>query len=153
MIDLRLTDEALAIDSENYLFHRLSQYGDEMPNVISRRQYNDRRKMTAGLYEEIRRKIAGEIDGGEDCPIVDSKPIEVCKSARSKRCAMGRCDIDCAQPYGYCASQGKFYYGYKLHRLTGTIGVFHSNDITAANVLDIHYLNDVSNWSATTAAS
>ena len=56
---------------------------------------------------------------------------------------MGRGDIDRAPSYGYCASQGKFYYGYKLHGLTGTSGVFHSYDITAANVHDINYLNDI----------
>ena len=38
VIALSLTAEALGIDSENCLFHRLSQYGDEMPNLISRRQ-------------------------------------------------------------------------------------------------------------------
>ena len=37
----------------------------------------------------------------------------------------------------------KYYYGYKLHGLTGVSGVFHSYDITAANVHDINYLNDV----------
>ena len=137
VIALSLTTEALGIDSENCLFHRLSLCKDEIPNLIPRRQYNDRRKLTAGLCEEIRKRIADEIDGGEDCFIVDSKPIEVCKPARSKRCAMGRGDIDRAPSYGYCASQGKYYYGYKLHGLTGTSGVFHSYDITAANLHDI----------------
>jgi hypothetical protein len=56
---------------------------------------------------------------------------------------MGRGDTDRAPSYGYCASQRKHYYGYKLHGLTGTSGVFHSYDITAANVHDINYLNDV----------
>ena len=143
VVALSLTAEALGIDSENCLFHRLSLCKDAIPNLISRRQFNDRRKLTAGLCEEIRKRIADEIDGGEDRFIVDSKPIEVCKPARSKRCAMGRGDIDRAPSYGYCASQRKYYYGYKLHGLTGTSGVFHSYDITAANVHDINYLNDI----------
>ena len=143
VIALSLTAEALGIDSENYLFHQLSKFKGEMPNLISRRQYNDRRKLTAGLCEEIRKRIVDRIDGGEDRFIVDSKPIEVCKPARSKRCAMGRGDTGRAPSYGYCASQRKHYYGYKLHGLTGTSGVFHSYDITAANVHDINYLNDV----------
>ena len=143
VIALSLTAEALGIDSENYLFHQLSKFKGEMPNLISRRQYNDRRKLTAGLCEEIRKRIVDRIDGGEDCFIVDSKPIEVCKPARSKRCAMGRGDTGRAPSYGYCASQRKPYYGSKLHGLTGTSGVFHSYDITAANVHDINYLNDV----------
>lgn len=143
VIALSLASEALGIDSENCLFHRLSRCKNEIPNLISRRQYNDRRKLTAGLCEEIRKRIADEIDGGEDCFIVDSKPIEVCRPARSKCCAMGRGDINRAPAYGYCASQRRHYYGYKLHGLTGMSGVFHSYDITAANVHDINYLNDI----------
>ena len=143
VIALSMTAEALGIDSENYLFHLLSKFRGEMPNLISRRQYNDRRKLTAGLCEEIRMRIVDGIDGDEDCFIIDSKPIEVCRPARSKRCSMGRDDIARAPSHGYCASQRKFYYGYKLHGLTGTSGVFHSYDITAANVHDINYLNDV----------
>ena len=65
VIALSLTAEALGIDSENCLFHRLSLCKDGIPNLISRRQYNDRRKLTAGLCEEIRKRIADEIDGGE----------------------------------------------------------------------------------------
>lgn len=143
VIALSLASEALGIDSENCLFHRLSRCKDEIPNLISRRQYNDRRKLTAGLCEEIRKRIADEIDGGEDCFIVDSKPIEVCRPARSKCCAMVRGDINRATAYVYCASQRRHYYGYKLHGLTGMSGVFHSYDITAANVHDINYLNDI----------
>ena len=143
VIALSMTAEASGIDSESYLFRMLSQGGDGIPNLISRRQYNDRRKSTAGLCEEIRKRIAGDIDCGEHCFIVDSKPIEVCKPARSRRCTMGRGDTKRAPSYGYCASQGKCYYGYKLHGLIGTSGVFHSYDITAANVHDINYLDDV----------
>ena len=85
-----MTAEAFGIDSENYLFRMLSQSGNGIPNLISRRQYDDRRKSTAGLCEEIRKRIAADIDGGEHCFIVDPKPIEVCKPARSRRCTMGR---------------------------------------------------------------
>ena len=35
-----------------------------------------------------------------------------------------------------------YYYGYKLHAICGISGVIHSYDITAANVHDIHYLDD-----------
>ena len=33
--------------------------------------------------------VANHIDGGEDYFCVDSKPIEVCRLARGKRCKMG----------------------------------------------------------------
>ena len=44
---------------------------------------------------------------------------------------------------GYCASQGVYYYGYKLHALYGLSGVIHSFDLTKASVHDIHYLKNV----------
>ena len=40
VIALNLTAENMSIDSENYLFALLEDYRDEMPNLISRRQYN-----------------------------------------------------------------------------------------------------------------
>ena len=58
--------------------------------VVSRRQFNDRRKKTAGLCEELRKRIAMKMDGGEEQFFVDSKPIEVCRVARGKRCKMGQ---------------------------------------------------------------
>ena len=70
-------------------------------------------------------------------------PIEVCRPIRSKRCKMGKNNYDKAPNYGYCASQGKHYYGYKLHSLCGLSGVIHSFDLTKASVHDIHYLKDV----------
>ena len=65
-----MTSKAVGIDSESLLFAKL----------------NDRRKITLSLCNTIRERIAAEIDGGEDYFCIDSKPIEVCRFARSKRC-------------------------------------------------------------------
>lgn len=48
-----------------------------------------------------------------------------------------------ASSFGYCASQGVYYCGYKLHALCGLSGVIHSFDLTKASVHDIYYLKDV----------
>lgn len=114
-----------------------------MPNQISRRQFNVRRKLTARLAEEIRKEVAVAIDGSEDVFCIDSKPVKVCQNARAKRCVMGRDNAEAVPDWGYCASQGLHYYGYKLHAVCGIRGVIHSYDMTAASVHDIHYLNDV----------
>lgn len=143
VISLALTAESMGIDSESYLFSKLAEYKNDFPKLISRRQYNDRRKLTIGLCTQIRERIASKIDGGEAIFCVDSKPIEVCRPSRSKRCKMGKDNYQKAPNYGYCASQGKYYYGYKLHALCGISGVIHSFDLTKASVHDIHYLNDV----------
>ena len=144
VIALSITAEAFGIDSENYLFNLLNkECPGAIPNLITRRQYNQRRKLTSQLGEYIRKAIACAIDGGESVFCIDSKPVKVCQNARANRCAMGKTDIDRAPAWGYCASQNMHYYGYKLHALCGISGVIHSYDMTAANVHDLHYLNDV----------
>ncbi len=82
VVALSLTAETESIDSEKWLFdYKLQEYKDCIPNLISRRQFNDRRKKTAGLCEELRKRVAMEMDGGEEQFFVDSKPIEVCRVA------------------------------------------------------------------------
>ena len=89
VIALSLTAEAFGYDSENSLFKRLAESPEHIPNLISRRQFNVRRKLTACLAEDIRRDIAKSIDGGENVFVIDSKPVKVCQLARAKRCVMG----------------------------------------------------------------
>ena len=143
VIALSLTAETMSIDSENYLFIQLAQYKSSFPNMISRRQFNDRRKFTGNLCETIRKRIADHVDGGEDYFCIDSKPIEVCRTARGKRCEMGKKDYSKAPSFGYCASQRTYYFGYKLHALCGLSGVIHAYDLTKASVHDINYLHDI----------
>ena len=143
VIALALTAETESIDSENRLFEKLKGSKDRMPNLVSRRQYNDRRKITAGLCEEIRKRMALAMDGGEDYFCIDSKPVEVCRVARGRRCKVGKDTPDIAPNFGFCASQGMYYFGYKLHALCGLSGVIHSYDLTKASVHDINYLQDI----------
>jgi DNA-binding MarR family transcriptional regulator len=144
VVALSLTAEALSIDSENLLFHKLNaEYKSDFPNLISRRQFNDRRKILLELTEKVRRYIAEDIDEFEDTYCVDSKPFEVCKLSRAKRNQVGKTDFEKAPSIGYCASQERYYFGYKLHILCGIRGVVHSFDLTKAEVADIHYLQDV----------
>lgn len=143
VIALSLTAESMEIDSECYLFAKLEEYRDRIPNLISRRQYNDRRKFTAKLCEQIRKRMVAKIDDGEDHFIIDSKPVKVCQFSRGKRNTMGKTCIEKAPNFGYCASQAMYYFGYKLHAVCGISGVIHSYDLTQASVHDIHYLNDV----------
>ena len=142
-VALNMTSEAIGIDSKSLLFAKLQEYRSEIPNLISRRQYNDRRKITSSLCNTIRERMASEIDGGEDFFCIDSKLIEVCSFAHSKRCSMGKNDLEKVPPIGYCASRSVYYYGYKLHAVCGLSGAIHSFDLTKASVHDIHFLKDV----------
>jgi hypothetical protein len=144
VIALSMTMEALSIDSESLLFSKLnSEYKADFPNLISRRQFNDRRKSLSGLTAKIRKCIAEDIDEFEDTYCIDSKPFEVCRLTRAKRNQVGKTDFEKAPSIGYCASQDRYYFGYKLHILCGIRGVVHSFDLTKAEVADIHYLQDI----------
>lgn len=144
VISLSMVSEALSIDSENLLFYKLiTDYKDDFPNLISRRQYNDRRKYCFNLQKELRERIANEIDKDENIFTIDSKPFQVCKKSRMQRCKVGKLDYRTAPDFGYCASQDVWYYGYKLHAVASINGVIHSFDLTKASVHDIKYLNDI----------
>lgn len=65
VIALSLYREIFSIDSESNFFSLLERHKDELSNLISRSQYNDRRKFTANLCEQIRQNIAHAIDGDE----------------------------------------------------------------------------------------
>lgn len=140
---MNITSESVGIDSESLLFAKFQEYKLEFPHLIFRRQYNDRRKITSSLCNTIRERMVTEMDGGEDCFCIDSKPIEVCRFSRSKRCGMEKKDFEKTPKIGYYTSQGVYYYGYKLHAVCGLSGVIHSFDLTKASVHDTHYLKDV----------
>ena len=59
--------QAEGIDSENWLFEsKLKEFRSSIPNLISRRLFNERRKSVSGLSEQIRSRMARHIDGGEE---------------------------------------------------------------------------------------
>ena len=72
-----MTSEPVGIGSESLLFAKLQEYKSEIPNLISRRQYNDRRKITSFLSNTIRGRTASKIDGDKEYFCIDSEPIEV----------------------------------------------------------------------------
>jgi hypothetical protein len=144
IIALSLTAECLSIDSENYLFSKLnSEYSKEFKNIISRRQYNDRRKLLFEKIERVRKLMAERLNRNADVFAIDSMPIEICKLSREKRNKMGRESEYYSPDKGYCASQKKYFYGYKLHSVCTAAGVIESLDLTKASVHDVHYLKDV----------
>lgn len=70
-------------------------------------------------------------------------PLEVCKNARAHRSTICKESLFTYPDKGYCASQGSYYYGYKLHGICSVNGVFQSIDITPASVHDIHFMKDI----------
>lgn len=144
VISLSLTAESLGIDSENYLFSKLlTEYRHSFVNLISRRQYNDRRKLLFEQTERVRKLMAARLNEQADIFAIDSMPLEICKIAREQRNKMGKESEQTSPDKGYCASQKKYFYGYKLHSVCSAAGVIESLDLTKASVHDVHYLKDV----------
>ena len=143
VIALSLTAEYMSIDSENDLFKQLV-YGS-IPNLIERSQFNKRRRKLFEFSERIRTSLACSFLEFEDYFIIDSMPLEICKKARENRIKICKKDFETAPSKGYCASQDTWFYGYKLHGICSVSGVFHSVNITKANVHDIQILKDVKN--------
>lgn len=141
VVALSFTAEYMSIDSENSLFGQL--HNVDLPNLIERSQYNKRRRSLFGFAEKIRLLLASKFIEFEDYFIVDSMPLEICKIARQNRVKVCSQHFDTAPAKGFCASQNTWFYGYKLHGVCSISGVFHSIDITKANVHDVCFLQDL----------
>ena len=140
LISINLTAEYLGCDSENDLFRKLPP---ELLSKIERSVYNRRKRRLFQHIESIRCMLSNAFNEFEDCFIVDSMPLEVCKESRGNRSKICKEHTNCSPNKGYCASQNSRYYGYKLHAICSVKGVFKSIDISPASVHDVNYLKDI----------
>ncbi len=141
VVALSLTAEFMSIDSENSLFKEIDK--QQIPNLIERSQFNKRRRKLFLFLEEIRTKLASRFLEFEDYFIVDSMPLEICKFSRHRRIKICKNDFETAPSKGFCASQDNWFYGYKLHGVCSVNGIFHSLDITKAEVHDVYFLKNI----------
>ena len=141
VVALSLTAEFMSIDSENSLFKEIST--EQIPNLIERSQFNKRRRKLFLFSEKIRTKLASKFLEFEDYYIVDSMPLEICKFARHNRIKICKKDFETAPSKGFCASQNMWFYGYKFHGVCSINGIFHSLEITKAEVHDINFLKNI----------
>lgn len=141
LISLAVLAEFKSIDSEHQLFREIK--GFEIESKIERSVYNRRKRKLFPFIEEIRMKMVEKFNEFENCYVVDSMPLEVCKISRSPRSKICK-ETDYAIPNrGFCASQNLHFYGYKLHAVCSISGVFQSFDLSPDSVHDIHYLQDI----------
>lgn len=140
LIALDLVAESMGFDSECQLFRMLPQ---EIASRIERSVYNRRRRRLSPVKERLQKAMAARLTGQEDCFVVDSMPLEVCKLARASRSTICRENYQTAPDIGFCASQRMYYYGYKLHATCSATGVFSDYTLTQASVHDIHYLKNI----------
>lgn len=146
VITLNLVADSLLIDSEHYLFKELKASGQKVfPNLIDRSTYNRRQRYLSPLTEQVHQALVQRLVPFEDTFALDSMPMEICQFSRAKRIKIIKEHYETAPAFGYCATNQRFYFGYKLHGVCTVGGVITSFDLSKANVADIHYLNDVRN--------
>ena len=141
VVALSLIAEFMSIDSENSLFKQLIP--GEIPNLIEQSRFNKRRKKLFLFSEQIRTKLAARFLRFEDYFILDNMPLEICKFSRHNRIKICKDDFETAPSKGFCTSQNSWFFGYKLHSVCSVTGVFHSLDITKAEVHDVHFLKNI----------
>ena len=140
LVALILTSQYMSYNSELQLFRAI--IGTELGTKIERSVYNKRRRKLKSYIEQVRQCISQKFSHLSRLFIIDSTPIEICKMSRAKRSNI--CATENIQPaFGYCATQKKYYFGYKLHLVCDDNAIIHSYDFTPANVDDINYLKDV----------
>lgn len=140
LVAIDLTSEYMSIDSEYQIFRVLPS---SLSCKIERSVYNRRKRKLFAFREIIRKQMTIKLNASENCFIVDSMPLEVCKLSRSSRSKICK-EVLYSQPVkGHCASQSIHYYGYKLHAVCSAQGVVESLDISPASVHDVNYLKDM----------
>jgi len=121
LIAVDLTAESFGVDSEHQLFRELPQV---IGSRIERSVYNRRRRKLFFVKERIRKALSEKLIGNENYFIVDSMPLEVCKLSRPSRTKICKENYLTSPSKGYCASQKMNFYGYKLHAVCSSSGVF-----------------------------
>ena len=144
VISLALVAEYMSLDSENWLFKKIQHdYRDQFPHIIDRTRFNRRKRQLFPIIEKIRQQLAARFVEFEEYFIIDSMPLEVCRISREKRSQVCREAFETAPDKGYCASQGQYFFGYKLQGVCSVNGVFHSLELTKASVHDTTFLKEM----------
>jgi len=143
VISLALTAEYMSLDSENWLFNKIeADYKADFPHLIERTRFNRRKRQLFPVFEKIRQQLAHHFLEFEDYFIVDSMPLEVCRITREKRAKVCQESFDTAPAKGFCASQNLYFFGYKLQGICSANGIFHSIELTKANIHDTTFLKE-----------
>lgn len=143
MVVFGIISDFMSIDSENSLFKQLDT--SHIPNLIESSKCNKKRRELFFFTEEIRKSLANLFLEFEDCFILDSMPLEICKVSRQNRVKIFKEEFVTAPEKGFCASQNSLFYGYKLHGVCSISGVFlyHSFSFRILSLLYPKFQNEI----------
>lgn len=147
VIALSLTADVIGLNSENHLFAVLcSDYKDQFPTLLSRRQFNYRKGQLAdeiNLFAECIRDKFKKPRKTQDIYVVDSMPLRLCRKARHQRSTICKDNPDLTPNLAWCAAQDEWYYGVKLNLVCSGEGVIQTFKVGESRNHDIRYLPDI----------
>ncbi|WP_367177743.1 transposase [Hydrotalea sp.] len=80
----------------------------------------------------LRKLMVSGLNKQTDVFAIDSMPLEICSLSREQRNKTGKESAHHSPDKGYCASQKKYFYGYKSHSVCSVSGVIEPFDLTKA---------------------
>lgn len=141
VISLAITAEALSIDSENLLFHKLqAEYRQHFPLLPDRSNFNRRRRRLQGSIGRLSVLIANLIPNPSGRFVLDSIPLPICQPGRNARSRICRDDAQCQPSFGYHAAHKQTFWGFRLQLLIHQNGVPCALGLTTGGAHDSTYL-------------
>lgn len=138
LITIILLAESLSITSERLLYAKLQEQLPFVPKILSRPQFNRRRRWLLPWIQLLNKQLVMQID---PCPpmqlIVDSMPLPVCKQGRAHNARILKNQPVNHPSIGFAAAHKQYFYGYRLHALTTPKGTIVDAQIIPASVHDI----------------
>ena len=132
IITMEIVAEFLGIDTDKRAWGYFCNHWKELfPNLGSRSNFAKHAANLWKIKQEIQKELATQLGAFSDClHLSDGFPMPVChfKRACFSRIFSGEAD------YGYCASKGETYYGFKGNLLINSEGVITSITATQAHV-------------------
>ncbi|MDR1711673.1 MAG: IS982 family transposase, partial [Propionibacteriaceae bacterium] len=115
LITLAVMGQVFQLGSERRVVryaHR--HWAGYFPHVPQQSGYNKRLRRLAGLMLWVQRRLAEDTDQWhDDVWLADSTPVEAGRSRET----VHRSDLAGFAQYGYCASQSRWFWGFRLHLL------------------------------------
>ncbi len=143
MITMEVTAEFLGIDTDKGAWEYFcNHWRDWFPRLGSRANYAKHAANLWNVTQQIQKKLAKRLGAFSDLlHLSDGFPMPAChfKRAYFSRIFAGEAD------YGYCASKGETYYGFKGNVLINSEGVITEITATAANIDERDSLWDLIN--------
>ena len=143
IITMEIVGEFLGIDTDKGIWYYFHQHWLKwFPDLGSRTNFVKQAANLCMVKQKIQRTVAKQLGAFDDTlHMADGFPMPVCKFRRANFSRIFRGEAS----YGFCASKGETYYGFKGNVMINAEGVVANITVTAANIDERESLWDITN--------